>query len=44
LAEIEIIKRLIPSLVPEAWKRLPYKDQRQADRFLDALRGMGMKI
>jgi len=44
LVEIEIIKRLIPSLVDEAWKRLPYKDQRQADRFLDALRGMRLKI
>ena len=41
LAEIEKIKRLIPSLVPEVWKRLPYKDQRQADRFLDALRWLG---
>jgi len=44
LAEIEEIKRLIPSLLPEAWKQLPYKDQRQADRFLDALRGLGLKI
>jgi adenylate cyclase len=44
LAEIEIIKKLIPSLVPEAWKRLPYKDQRQADRFLEALRGLGLLL
>jgi len=44
LAEIEKIKSLIPALVPEAWKRLPYKDQRQAERFLDALRGLGLKI
>jgi len=44
LAEMEKIKRLIPSLVPEAWKQLPYKDQRQADRFLDVLQKLGLKI
>jgi adenylate cyclase len=44
LAEIEKIKKLIPSLAPEAWKRLPYKDQRQANRFLEALRGLGLEI
>jgi adenylate cyclase len=44
LAEIETIKGLIPSLPPEAWKQLPYRDQKQLDRFLDLLRGVGLKI
>jgi len=44
LVQFQEIKRLIPSLVPEAWKQLPYKNQSQADRFLDVLRGLGLEI
>jgi adenylate cyclase len=44
LAELEKIKRLIPSLDPDAWKRLPYRDQKRVDRLADLLRGLGLKI
>jgi len=44
LAEFEKIKRLIPSSLPEAWKQLPYRDQMHADRFSEALWGLGLKI
>jgi adenylate cyclase len=43
-AELEKIKGLIPSLLPEAWKQLPYRDQNRVDRFLNLLRGLGLKI
>ncbi len=44
LAEFEKIERLIPSSLPEAWKQFPYRDQMHADRFLEALWGLGLKI
>jgi adenylate cyclase len=43
MAELGKIKGLVPSLLPEAWKQLPYRDQNRADRFLDLLRGLGQK-
>jgi adenylate cyclase len=49
LAEVEEFKRLSPSVLPEAWKQLPYKDQNLAERakrIFDAVRkaaGLGLK-
>ncbi len=45
LAEIEELKKQGPFIFPQAWKQLPYKDQRrteQLERLIDALSDAGL--